>query len=225
MNIVITGGSRGFGLAMAEKLHKQHTCILLARASEALTEAGQKLDCPIYVCNVAEANEVDRTIKTIEASHGPIDILINNAGIWIEGALETNSYEMIEQVIKTNILGVMYPAKAVIGAMKARKQGLIINISSQSGFKTKANRSIYQATKWAVRGFSHSLLEEARPFGVRVTTVYPGTADTGFFEHSEKQIDPEKALRAEDVAETVAWIIAQPPSLVFPEVGLKNVWQ
>lgn len=225
MNIVITGGSRGFGRAIAEKLHTEHTCILLARASEALTEAGQAFGCPIYPCDVSRAEEVMTVTQEVERLHGPIDVLINNAGVWIEGALETNSDEAIAQAIQTNILGVIYPTKAVIGNMKARKQGLIINVSSQSGLKNTANRSIYQSTKWAVRGFSHSLLEEARPFGVRVTTLYPGTADTGFFVGSTKAVDSQKSLQATDVANTVAWLIAQPPSLVFPEVGLKNVWQ
>lgn len=225
MNIVITGDSRGIGRAIAERLHTEHTCILLARASEALTEAGQTLSCPTYPCDVSRAEEVTVVMKKAEDAHGPIDILINNAGVWIEGALETNSDEAIAQVIQTNILGVIYPAKAVIGNMKVRKQGLIINVSSQSGLKNTANRSIYQATKWAVRGFSHSLLEEARPFGVRVTTLYPGTADTGFFIGSTKAVDGQKSLQAEDVANTIAWLITQPSSLVFPEVGIKNVWQ
>ena len=225
MNIVITGGSRGFGRAIAEKLHTTHTCILIARASEALTETGQKLGCKIYACDVTSGIEVQKTIETIEATNGPIDVLINNAGTWIEGALETNSYEEIARAIQTNVLGVMYVAKAVIPAMKTRQNGFIINVSYQSGFKTKAERSVYQASKWAVRGFSHSLLEELHSFNIRVTTLYPGTAQTELFARGKKQVNPEKSLRAEDMAETVAWLIAQPPSVVFPEIGFKHLHQ
>ena len=224
MNIVITGGSRGIGRCIVEKLHKDHTCFILARESEALRETSTALHCIALPCDVTKAQEVDATIKRIESDHGPIDVLINNAGIWIEGPLETNTYEEIERAIQTNVLGVIYPTRAALTGMKARKHGQIINISSQSGLKSRTDRSIYNASKWAVTGFTKCLQDELGPMNIRVTGIYPGTVNTGFFaRNGNSEKDLSKAIPPEDVASAVIWIISQPANFLIPDLGIREI--
>lgn len=223
MNILITGASRGIGLSIARKLHIQHRCLLVARESEALRNAGKELSCPAYACDVSQAKEVETVFRTIEATHGSIDVLINNAGCWIEGPLETNDENQIQRVIQTNILGVIYPTRAVLAPMKERKQGFIINISSQAGLKARSDRSVYNASKWAVTGFTKCLQEEVTPYHLRVTGVYPGTVATDFFTHNGgKPRDPATSVTPENVADAIAWLIEQPASVLIPEIGIKH---
>lgn len=225
MNIIITGGSRGMGRAIIKRLHTKHTCIAIARPSADLDLIKSDFNCPVYGADVAKAEELTHTIQKIVEAHGPIDVLINSAGLWIEGALETNDLSTIEQVVAVNVLGTMYAARAVIPHMKEREQGFIINIGSQSGLKTKGERSVYGATKWAITGFSRALNEELGPHNIRVTSMYPGTTDTPFFSRAGSNKDLSKALNAGHIAEAVEWLIQVPPHVNISDFGIKATFR
>lgn len=221
MNIVITGGSRGIGKSIIQRLHNTHTCIAIARPSKELDQLKTDYTCDIHACDVSEAVDIKNTIDKIHATHGSIDVLINSAGTWIEGPLETNNLETIESVVKINVLGTMYATHAALPHMKKVGTGLIINVGSQSGLKVKAERSVYTATKWAITGFSRSLNEELGPQNIRVTTLYPGTADTELFSRADSKKDTSQALDPNHIADAIEWLLTLPSSVTVPELGIK----
>lgn len=221
MNIVVMGGSRGIGKAIIQRLYKTHTCIAVARASKELEEMKSEFGCSIYTCDVSKAKEVTHTIEEILKSQGSIDVLINSAGIWIEGALETNDLSTIQATVEINVLGTIYATHAVLPCMKKVGSGLIVNVGSQSGLRAKAERSVYTATKWAITGFSRALNEELGPKNIRVTALYPGTTDTSLFSRAGSTKELSKAMTADQVAETVEWLLTLPPSVTISDLGIK----
>ncbi len=209
------------GRAIIERLHTKHTCIGLARPSKELRSLKTDFNCTVYECNVTDASAVEATFERIIQNHGTIDALINSAGIWIEGSLETNTAEVIERAVTTNILGTIYPIRAALPTMKKQRAGLIVNIGSQAGLRVKSDRSVYTATKWAITGLTRSLNEELGPQNIRVTALYPGTTDTEFFVRAGVTKDVSQGLKPEDIAETVEWLLSLPPSVTISDLGIK----
>lgn len=124
-------------------------------------------------------------------------MLVNNAGLWIQGPLEENDPAHIADVIKVNTLGVIYGTKAVIPFMKKKGRGDIIQINSQGGFYAKAERAVYEPSKWAITGFTKGIQKELAPFGIRVTGIYPGKFDSQlFFCETEYKEGDERCFRS-----------------------------
>ena len=158
--IVITGGSDGLGKTLANDLSKDNKVIILATNEERLKQVATDNNCIYKVCDVRDYKKVLECIKEI----GKIDVLINNAGLWIQEELDYNDSDRIESVVDVNLLGVINCSKAVIPVMKENKDGLIININSQAGINHKAERVVYNATKWGVTGFTKSLQDEVAKY-------------------------------------------------------------
>lgn len=145
--IVITGGSDGLGKTLTEDLAKDNKVIILATNEDKMKEVAKINNCEYFVCDVANYYEVEEVINDILDRHSKIDVLINNAGLWIQEELEVNDCDRIKDVIEVNLLGVINCSKAVINCMKENKDGLIININSQAGINYKAERVVYNASK------------------------------------------------------------------------------
>ena len=152
--IVITGGSDGLGKTLAESLSKENNVIILATNEDKLKLVANDNSCKYKVCDVSDYTEVEKTITEIITENNKIDVLVNNAGLWIQEELDTNDSDRIKSVIEVNLLGTINVSKAVIPSMKENKDGLIININSQAGINHKAERVVYNASKWGVTGFS-----------------------------------------------------------------------
>lgn len=150
-------------------------------------------------------------------------MLINNAGLWIQEELDTNDYDRIQDVIGVNLLGTINVSKAVIPNMKENKDGLIININSQAGINHKAERAVYNASKWGVTGFSKSLQDEVAKYGIRVTDVLPGMMKTDMFNKMNITKNMANGLDTKEVARLVQFIIDTPSDVMIPEVGIKNI--
>ncbi|HSD56380.1 MAG TPA: SDR family NAD(P)-dependent oxidoreductase, partial [Candidatus Saccharimonadales bacterium] len=150
--VVITGGSEGLGKAIAKRLSPAHNVIILARNEENLRAAAAEIGCDYKVCDVRNYEQVEKTIQTI----GTVDCLINNAGIWLQGALDETDAGRIQEVLEVNTLGVINCTKAVMPAMKQQKSGRIINVISQAGINARAGWPVYIASKWAITGFTKS---------------------------------------------------------------------
>lgn len=219
---VITGGSDGIGKALAERLAPDNKVIILARNEAALHKIAQTTGCTYYVCDVRDAKQVATTFDKISAEHGKIDVLINSAGVIVNGELVDTPYETIENVITTNTLGTIYAAKAALNHMKAQKEGQIINIVSTAGITAKATRSIYNASKWAITGFTKALQEEAAEYNVRVTGFYPGTIRTNLFAKAGLPLNG-KALTTEQAVKSIEFVLSCDDEVLIPEIGMKHV--
>lgn len=218
-NIVITGGSDGLGKTLAENLSKDNKVTILATNEARLKDVASGVGCDYYVCDVTDY----ASVITITEKIGEIDVLINCAGLWIQDELDTNDIDRIEAVVKVNLLGVINCSKAVIPEMKKNGDGLIININSQAGINHKAERAVYNATKWGVTGFTKSLQDELAKYGIRVTDVMPGMMKTDMFKKLNIEKNMANGVDTKEVARLIRFIIDMPADVMIPEVGIKNI--
>lgn len=221
--ILITGGSDGLGKTLTEELSKENNVIILATNEDKLKVVAKENNCSYKVCDVSNYNCVEKTINEIIKDYNKIDVLINNAGLWIQEELDTNDYDRIKDVIGVNLLGTINVSKAVIPIMKINKDGLILNINSQAGINHKAERVVYNASKWGVTGFSKSLQDEVAKYGIRVTDVMPGMMKTDMFNKMNITKNMANGLDTKEVARLVQFIIDTPSNVMIPEVGIKNI--
>ena len=221
--IVITGGSDGLGKTLAESLSKENNVIILATNEDKLKLVANDNSCKYKVCDVSDYTEVEKTITEIITENNKIDVLVNNAGLWIQEELDTNDSDRIKSVIEVNLLGTINVSKAVIPSMKENKDGLIININSQAGINHKAERVVYNASKWGVTGFSKSLQDEIAKYGIRVTDVLPGMMKTDMFNKMNITKNMANGLDTKEVARLIQFIVDTPSDVMIPEVGIKNI--
>jgi NADP-dependent 3-hydroxy acid dehydrogenase YdfG len=221
--VIITGGSDGLGYAIAKKLSPDNTVIILSPTEEKLKKAAQELKCDYEVCDISNNTQVETTISKIILKYKKLDCVVNNAALWIQGELDQNDPDYIKKVIDTNLTGVLFVTKAVVPQMKAQKEGLIININSQAGITSKAERSVYHAAKWGLTGLTKSLQAELTKYGIRVTGIYPGKLSTHMFIKMGIQKEMNDALDTEEVARTVEFILNSKPTTFFPEIGIKVI--
>lgn len=229
--VVITGASSGIGLATAKLLSNEgHSLLLLARRTEPM----KQLNLPNTLCKSVDVT--DRTafvdaVREAEQQFGPVDALVNNAGVMLLGTMATQSPEEWERMLDINVKGLLNGIHAVTAGMVDRKQGTIINISSIAGRKTFPNHVAYVGTKFAVHGISENLREELSPHGVRVITIAPGAVETALLSHTTdeniksgyqawKQDMGGVVLSAEDVANTIRFAYAQPQNVCIREIVL-----
>jgi NADP-dependent 3-hydroxy acid dehydrogenase YdfG len=220
-HILITGGSSGLGKATAKKLIDEGFKVtILSRDEQRTSAVAKQLGCDYVVADVTDPAQVKRAM----GQAGDIDVLINNAGVWIQGPLETNDPEHIKQTIDVNVTGVILCAQAVIPAMKRRKSGRIISISSDRGMYAKAERGPYCASKFAVVGFSKALQDELKPHKIGVTCFYPGAINhTDIFADAGIDREITTGINALQVADAIAYICKLPTDINVPEMGIENL--
>lgn len=213
-NAIITGGGRGLGKAVALLLAKEGTNIgITGRNEENLKATIEELKSlgvnAVYsVFSIDEESAVQTGIDSLVDQLGSVDILINNAGIGDFGSIEDMPSETWEQVIKTNLFGVYYAAKAVYPFFKNQGEGDIVNIASTAGLKGGPNMSAYAASKAAVVSLSQSMMAEWRKQNIRVITLTPSTiASDMSIQGGLTDGNPDKVLQPEDFAEWVRDIL------------------
>jgi 3-oxoacyl-[acyl-carrier protein] reductase len=222
---LITGSSRGIGLAIARRLGQLGARVsLCARQKADLERAASELRAAgIMVlaspADVTRADEVSRLVDETQRTLGPVDILVNNAGVGIFGPFHLQTDENWNRVLDTNLKSVFLTSRAVAPEMIRRKSGHMINISSLAGKSTFANGAIYCASKWGLLGLTGCMAEELRAHGIRVSAICPGTVATEFSPHVGK--DPSKMLQPDDVAHAVAALVTQSPGSFISEVQIR----
>lgn len=223
-HVLITGGSDGLGKLTAEKLMKAgHKVTILSHNADKTKAAAEEIGCEFVVADVRDGEHAAAAVKEAEAQNGPVDILINNAGVWLSGPLEEASPADIHKVIEVNTLGTMYYTHAVVPGMKARGAGKIITVNSQAGIYAKAQRAVYHASKWAVTGFTKALQEELRGDGIVVVGFYPGAMHTQLFAKAHDMKDRSHALDPAVAADSLAYLCNLPDDVEVPEFGIKSV--
>ena len=160
-------------------------------------------------------------VERIGSQLGPVDILVNSAGIGIFGAFHERSEAEWDTVLNTNLKSVFLVSRAVAPEMIRRRRGHIVNISSLAGKSAFPNGGLYCASKWGLMGLGNCMAEELRVHGIRVSTVSPGSVAMDFSPHSGR--DVEKLLQPDDVAHAVAMILTEGPRSFISEVLLRPV--
>ena len=224
---LVTGGNRGIGKAVAVRLASLGADIAICgRDEQALQHATDELathGVRVYAerADVTQAAEVALLVKQSEAALGGVSILVNNAGMGLFGPLQEKTEQEWDTLMSTNLKSVFLVSRSVIPGMVERKGGDIINISSLAGKSAFAGGAIYCASKWGLQGLSGCMAEDLRAYGIRVSTVCPGSVFTEFSGRGPK--DPNKALAAGDVAHAVAMIVTQGPQSFLSEVDLRPI--
>lgn len=221
--IVITGGSDGLGKAIAKRLNENNNVIIISNNKESLIKTSEEINCEYYVCDVTDYKQIDNTIKSIIEKYNKIDILINNAGVWLAGDLTETDYERISNCIDVNTKGPIYMTKAVLPNMYDNKDGLIINVCSQASFDSDDFSTVYNASKWAMRGFNRSIQKDVSKKGVKVTGFYPGFMQTDIFKKAGNDYDVSTGLEVEKVAKAIEFIVNCDYDVIIPEFGIKDI--
>lgn len=184
--VAITGGSRGFGLAMGRELMQEGAHLaILSRSPEELERAQLDLEqCGLgrvesYLCDVGDSENVQGVFRQIEDDFGGLDVLINNAGIMLCAPFENHEDSDFEASISTHLFGPLNTTRAALPLLRRRRGARILNISSIGGKIGVPHMSAYSAGKYALVGFSRSLAAELRNEDIRVTVVCPGLMQTG----------------------------------------------
>jgi len=221
--VLVAGGSDGLGKLIAAQLKNNYRVVILGRTQSKTRQVAEELGVDYHTADVSDYKQVREAVRKIIEKHLTIEALINSAGIWAEGELDEHDPETLRRVVEVNTLGTINLTKAVIPYMKHEKNGLIINIISQAGLYAKAERSVYNASKWALTGFTRSLDPELAPYGISVSGVYPGKLSTTLFAKRGVQKDLSDALEPEYVAQAIEFMLSMPRHVVFSEVGIKRL--
>ncbi|HEY9048262.1 MAG TPA: oxidoreductase [Ohtaekwangia sp.] len=184
---LITGASQGLGLALVKYLLAHNQQVIATTREPLCFKAKTKLEHPnleVIGLDLTSEADVKHTITNIIKHYGRIDVLINNAGFGYLGAIEEATQEDIARVFEINVHAALRMIRLVLPGMRSARSGHIVNISSIGGLSASAGFGIYNATKFAVEGFSEALAAEVKDFGIHVTIVEPGYFRTGFLDHS-----------------------------------------
>jgi len=222
---LITGASRGIGLAIARSLGRLGAKLsICARDAKKLDAAaselkGQGAAVLAVAADVTRPSDVTALVEKTARVLGPIEILVNNAGVGYFGPTHLAGESDWDTVLDTNLKSVFLLSRAVAPAMIEMGRGDIINIASLAGKNAFAGGGIYCASKWGLLGLTQCMAEDLRPHGVRVSAICPGTVATEFSPHAGK--DPRKMLQPEDIAHAVEVIVTQAPQSFISEILLR----
>ncbi|HUP63535.1 MAG TPA: SDR family NAD(P)-dependent oxidoreductase [Thermoanaerobaculia bacterium] len=202
MRALITGASSGIGLALARELSRRgYELALLARRGELLEELARELKTRVVfaACDVTDNTAVHDAVRTLEEKTGPFDLAIANAGISIPGHATKFNVADAEQIIRVNVLGMLYLFDAVIHGMVERRAGRFVGIASIAGLRGLPSGATYSASKAAMQAFLEASRVELAPYGVGVTIVNPGFIATPLTEKNKFKMpllmQPDKAAR------------------------------
>lgn len=227
--ILVTGASSGIGEAVARHLAKiGHTVVLGARRIDRLQSLVEELHANGFQAScrkldVTQLDEMQQFVDFAEANHGPVDVIINNAGVMPLSPLNTLKVEEWDRMIDVNIRGVLHGIAAVLPGMEERGRGQVINLSSIGGHSVSPTAAVYCATKFAVRAISDGLRQETDR--VRVTVISPGVVESELADtiSDVSARDAMKAFRQiaiqpDAIARAIAYAIEQPDDVDVSEV-------
>jgi NAD(P)-dependent dehydrogenase (short-subunit alcohol dehydrogenase family) len=182
---MITGASRGFGAEIAKAvLAAGDNLIATARKVSTLDYLGKDSNVFAVALDVTDEWHAKKAVDAGLKQFGRIDVLVNNAGYGLLGAVEESSAQEVENIYRTNVFGLLNVTRAVLPCMREQKSGHIINISSLGGYSSYPGWGVYSSTKFAVEGLTESLHGELAPLGIHATVVEPGFFRTDFLDSS-----------------------------------------
>lgn len=209
---IVTGGGRGIGAAAARALTGRGLRVtVFARSDAELARVvGEGWAAQAVAGDVSREADVARLLEAHERAIGPLDVLVNAAGILIRGAADAMSPADFRRVLEVNLTGAFLCARAAIPGLKARGHGRIVNVASISATLGTPEASAYNASKWGLVGLTKCLAEELRPHGVQCVAVSPGSTDTAML----RQTPFPPQMTPEDVAKVIAFAALDAPDAI-----------
>lgn len=226
--VVVTGASSGIGAAIARRLSDAgHPLLLLARRVDRM----EALGLPDTLCRAVDMTNreaVEAAIAEAEAKFGPVDCLVNNAGVMLLGDVADQDPSEWQKMFDLNVVALLNGMQAVLAPMKARNGGTVVNISSIAGRKTFPSHAAYCGTKFAVHAITENVREEVATSDVRMITIAPGAVETELLGHTTSdeikagyedwKTDMGGVLAADDIARSVEFAYAQPQNVCIREI-------
>lgn len=211
MNIVITGATKGIGKAIVFAFAEDHTphhFFVCARNAEGLAALKQEVEnkypqhkADTFSCDMADKKEVQSFAAFILGKIHAVDMLVNNAGIYFPGSCYNEEEGVLEKMLEVNLLSAYRLTRALLPGMMQEKKGQIFNMCSIASLEAYSNGGSYSISKFALAGFTKNLREELKPFGIKVTGVYPGATMSDSWAGSG--VDENRLMEAADVAQTI----------------------
>ncbi len=223
---IVTGASRGIGKAISILLAQSGSRVVLAARSEPQLKSvseeisGQNGEALVIPTDLTVDKEMERLVQQTLKEWGSVDVLINNAGLGKVAPVVKAKVSDWDETFRVNLRAPMFLSKLVLPTMMERGEGSIINISSVSGKSGQANGSAYSASKFGLMGFTQSLYEEVRNYGIRVSAICPGFVDTPMIPQM-RRMDRSKMIRPEDIAQTVLFVLTSPPTACPVEITVR----
>ena len=233
LTVFVTGASAGIGAATALRFARDgHRVVMCARRIDRLERLARELredglDVHTVELDVRDAAAVERAVASLPPEFAAIDVLVNNAGLSRGLApVHANEVRHIDDMVDTNVKGLLYVTRAVVPGMLARGRGHVVNIGSTAGHAVYPGGTVYAATKHAVDAITRGLKMDLHGTSLRVSTVDPGLVETEFSlvrfegdaERAEKVYRTTEPLSADDVADAVVWIATRPARVNVSEV-------
>lgn len=225
---LVTGATEGIGRATAFALGRAGwrvgVCARTGAKVDALVHAlkGAGIDAAGRAGDVAVEADAQAIVAEVARALGPVDCLVNNAGVLIAKPFEELTLDDWERTMATNVRSLYLMTRAVLPGMRQRRRGTVVNVASLAGRNGFVGGTAYTASKHAVLGFSRSLMMEVRRDQVRVIAICPGSVDTSLLrDQPMMKADPAKILRPEDVADTIVHAIALPDRALVSELDIR----
>lgn len=226
MKVIVTGASQGIGEGIATFLGRNgYSLGLLARSEERLLAVQSRIreeggEAGVAPCDLRDQGATEAAVRSLMDRMGGLDVLINNAGLVIRKDIFDLDPEEWRAMMEVNVHGLYYATRAVLPTLKSQNHGHIVNISSISGRVPLPGGSGYAASKYAVTGFSESLFHEVRDFGIKVTTVFPGSVDSQSHRHPAQE-DAGWKIRPEEVGEAIHHLLATAPGNLISSLEIR----
>jgi 3-oxoacyl-[acyl-carrier protein] reductase len=224
----VTGATQGIGRATAFALghagYRVGVCARThARVDQLLADLKQEgIDAAGAYADVGDPAQAARAAEQIATAIGEIGVLVNNAGVLIARPFEEMTLEDWDATMTTNVRSLFLMTRAVLPAMRRRREGAIVNVASLAGRNGFVGGTAYTASKHAVLGFSRSLMLEVRKDNIRVVAVCPGSVDTSMLRDQPMlRADPSRILRPEDVADTILHALLLPARALVSELDIR----
>lgn len=216
---LITGASSGIGQAVARALAAEgYGVALVARSAERLKELATELDGLSLPTDVSDRGQVHAAIEQTVERFGRLDVVVTAAGVFHSDPVDELDEATFDETMDINVKGTYLVAQAALPHLRASK-GYLITLASVSGTMGQPGGGAYNTSKWAVRGFTQSFLQEVRGDGVRATAISPGRVATPMLGHHEQ--DPD-LLAPEDVADAVRWLLSLRPIVQIKDLILER---
>ena len=223
---LITGGTKGIGYGVAESLMKENIKVAITGRSKASAdEAAGKLnsvgkgEAVGFAADVRKLADQQKVVDAIIKKWGRLDILVANAGLGYFGSIETLTEEQWKETIDTNLTGVFNSVKASLEALK-KTQGYIITMASLAGINFFAGATAYNASKFGLVGFTQALMLDIRNYGVKVTTILPGSVATNFNNNQPSERDAWK-IQPEDLGQIVVDLLKMNPRTLPSKIEVR----
>jgi len=210
---LVTGAGRGIGRAIAVALAREGTHVgLMGLSATHLLAVEKEVEalgarCVVLPGDVSDEGSVSRCVAAAEQQLGPIDVLVNNAGVYAHGPVDRLDALVFDHTIAVNLRGPFLMARSILPGMKSRRRGHVVNIASTAGRRGFAGGAAYCASKFGLAGLSEAMLQDVRGHDVRVTCIFPSTVATDLARRGDFLKDAGKAIQPEDVAQAVVGLL------------------